>query len=59
MFTPSLRTTRHIEGMFNPAVRAMGFRLIESGLMPGDKVIIGGLQRIYSSGGVVLRIQDI
>ncbi|MDF0496530.1 efflux RND transporter periplasmic adaptor subunit [Bradyrhizobium yuanmingense] len=30
-----------------------GLRLIESGLMPGDKVIIGGLQRIYSSGAPV------
>jgi membrane fusion protein, multidrug efflux system len=30
-----------------------GLRLIEAGLMPGDKVIIGGLQRIYSSGSPV------
>lgn len=27
-----------------------GLRVVESGLMPGDKIIIGGLQRIYSSG---------
>ncbi len=30
-----------------------GFRQVESGLMPGDKVIIGGLQRIYSPGAPV------
>ena len=33
-----------------PGRKSDGLRLIESGLMPGDKVIIGGLQRIYSSG---------
>jgi multidrug efflux system membrane fusion protein len=27
--------------------------LIEAGLMPGDKVIIGGLQRIYNPGAPV------
>ncbi len=36
-----------------PGRKSDGLRLIESGLMPGDKVIIGGLQRIYSSGAPV------
>jgi membrane fusion protein, multidrug efflux system len=36
-----------------PGRKTDGFRLIESGLRPGDKVIIGGLQRIYSSGAPV------
>ncbi|MDP1584650.1 MAG: efflux RND transporter periplasmic adaptor subunit [Bradyrhizobium sp.] len=36
-----------------PGRKSDGLRLIESGLMPGDKVIIGGLQRIYSSGARV------
>jgi multidrug efflux system membrane fusion protein len=30
-----------------------GLRVVESGLMPGDKIIIGGLQRIYHSGARV------
>jgi len=30
-----------------------GLRVIESGLMPGDNIIIGGLQRIYYSGARV------
>jgi multidrug efflux system membrane fusion protein len=33
-----------------PGRKSDGLRLIESGLMPGDKVITRGLQRIYSSG---------
>ena len=36
-----------------PGRKSDRLRLIESGLMPGDKVIIGGLQRIYSSGAPV------
>lgn len=36
-----------------PGRKSDGFRQIESGLMPGDKVIIGGLQRIYSPGAPV------
>jgi multidrug efflux system membrane fusion protein len=36
-----------------PGRKSDGLRLIESGLMPGDKVIIGGLQRIHSSGAPV------
>ena len=30
--------------------RSDGLRVVESGLQPGDRVITGGLQRIYSSG---------
>jgi membrane fusion protein, multidrug efflux system len=30
-----------------------GFRVVESGLTPGDKLIIGGLQRIYFTGAPV------
>ncbi len=36
-----------------PGRKSEGLRLIEAGLMPGDKVIIGGLQRIYNSGAPV------
>jgi membrane fusion protein, multidrug efflux system len=32
---------------------AEGLRVVETGLAPGDKVIIGGLQRIYFSGAPV------
>jgi membrane fusion protein, multidrug efflux system len=32
---------------------AEGLRLIQSGLAPGDKVIVGGLQQIYYSGAPV------
>jgi multidrug efflux system membrane fusion protein len=32
---------------------ADGLRLIQSGLAPGDKVIVGGLQQIYSPGTAV------
>ncbi len=32
---------------------ADGLRLIQSGLAPGDKVIVGGLQQIYSPGAPV------
>jgi multidrug efflux system membrane fusion protein len=32
---------------------AEGLRVVESGLAPGDKIIIGGLQRIYFSGAPV------
>lgn len=30
--------------------KSEGFRVVESGLMPGDRIVIGGLQRIYQSG---------
>jgi multidrug efflux system membrane fusion protein len=30
-----------------------GLRVVEAGLMPGDKIITGGLQRIYHSGAPV------
>jgi multidrug efflux system membrane fusion protein len=30
-----------------------GLRVVESGLKPGDKIIVGGLQRIYYSGAPV------
>jgi multidrug efflux system membrane fusion protein len=30
-----------------------GLRVVKSGLMPGEKIIIGGLQRIYHSGASV------
>jgi membrane fusion protein, multidrug efflux system len=33
-----------------PGRMSQGLRVIESGLAPGDKIIIGGLQRIYASG---------
>ena len=36
-----------------PGRKSDGLRVVESGLMPGDKVIIGGLQRIYNSGAPV------
>jgi multidrug efflux system membrane fusion protein len=36
-----------------PGRTSDGLRVVESGLMPGDKVIIGGLQRIYFSGAPV------
>ena len=36
-----------------PGRKSDGLRVVESGLMPGDKIIIGGLQRIYSSGASV------
>jgi multidrug efflux system membrane fusion protein len=36
-----------------PGRKSDGLRVVESGLMPGDKIIIGGLQRIYSSGAPV------
>jgi len=29
---------------------AEGLRVVEKGLLPGDRVIVGGLQRIYASG---------
>jgi membrane fusion protein, multidrug efflux system len=32
---------------------ADGLRLIQSGLAPGDQVIVGGLQQIYSPGAPV------
>lgn len=32
---------------------AEGLRVVESGLDPGDKIIVGGLQRIYFSGAPV------
>jgi multidrug efflux system membrane fusion protein len=32
---------------------AVSLRLIQSGLAPGDKVIVGGLQQIYFSGAPV------
>jgi len=31
-----------------------GLRVVESGLMPGDKVIVAGMQRIYFSGAAVM-----
>ncbi|UPJ28933.1 efflux RND transporter periplasmic adaptor subunit [Bradyrhizobium sp. CW1] len=37
----------------SPGRKADGFRSIEAGLMPGDKIIVGGLQKIYSSGAPV------
>ena len=36
-----------------PGRKSDGLRVVESGLMPGDKIIIGGLQRIYYSGAPV------
>jgi multidrug efflux system membrane fusion protein len=36
---------------------ADGLRLIQSGLAPGDKVIVGGLQQIYFSGAPVAPTQ--
>jgi multidrug efflux system membrane fusion protein len=33
-----------------PGRMSQGLRVIESGLTPGDKIIIGGLQRIYAPG---------
>ena len=36
-----------------PGRKSDGLRVIEAGLMPGDRVIIGGLQRIYNSGAPV------
>jgi membrane fusion protein, multidrug efflux system len=36
-----------------PGRKSEGLRVVESGLKPGDKVIVGGLQRIYSSGAPV------
>ena len=36
-----------------PGRMSQGLRVIESGLAPGDKIIIGGLQKIYSSGAPV------
>ena len=36
-----------------PGRKSDGLRVVESGLMPGDKIIIGGLQRIYNSGAPV------
>jgi multidrug efflux system membrane fusion protein len=36
-----------------PGRKSDGLRVVESGLMPGDKIIIGGLQRIYHSGAPV------
>jgi membrane fusion protein, multidrug efflux system len=32
---------------------ADGLRLIQSGLAPGDKVIVGGLQQIYFPGASI------
>jgi multidrug efflux system membrane fusion protein len=32
---------------------ADGLRMIQSGLAPGDKVIVGGFQQIYFSGAPV------
>jgi multidrug efflux system membrane fusion protein len=32
---------------------SQGLRVVESGLAPGDKIIIGGLQRIYFPGAPV------
>jgi multidrug efflux system membrane fusion protein len=36
-----------------PGRMSQGRRVVESGLAPGDKIIIGGLQRIYFSGAPV------
>lgn len=36
-----------------PGRKADGLRSIETGLMPGDKIIVGGLQKIYNSGAHV------
>jgi membrane fusion protein, multidrug efflux system len=36
-----------------PGRLSQGLRVVESGLAPGDKIIIGGLQRIYFSGAPV------
>jgi multidrug efflux system membrane fusion protein len=36
-----------------PGRMSQGLRVVESGLAPGDKIIIGGLQRIYFSGAPV------
>jgi multidrug efflux system membrane fusion protein len=36
-----------------PGRLSQGFRVVESGLTPGDKIIIGGLQRIYFPGAPV------
>jgi multidrug efflux system membrane fusion protein len=36
-----------------PGRKSDGLRVVESGLMAGDKIVIGGLQRIYSSGALV------
>ena len=36
-----------------PGRTSQGLRVVESGLVPGDKVIIAGLQRIYFSGAPV------
>jgi multidrug efflux system membrane fusion protein len=36
-----------------PGRKSEGLRVVESGLMAGDKIVIGGLQRIYYSGAPV------
>jgi multidrug efflux system membrane fusion protein len=36
-----------------PGRKSDGLRVVESGLVPGDKIIIGGLQRIYNAGAPV------
>jgi membrane fusion protein, multidrug efflux system len=36
-----------------PGRKSDGLRVVESGLIAGDKIVIGGLQRIYSSGALV------
>jgi membrane fusion protein, multidrug efflux system len=36
-----------------PGRMSQGLRVVEAGLVPGDKVIVGGLQRIFFSGAPV------
>jgi multidrug efflux system membrane fusion protein len=36
-----------------PGRMSDGLRVVDSGLMPEDKIIVGGLQRIYFSGAPV------
>jgi multidrug efflux system membrane fusion protein len=36
-----------------PGRKSDGLRVVESGLMPEDKVVISGLQKIYHSGAPV------